>query len=55
MSAKQRFLRDESGAVFAEWVVMTAVVVTVCLVALTAWRGEAMRADTEVSVLVSGV
>jgi len=55
MSAKQRFLRDESGAVFAEWGVMTAVVVTLCLVALTAWRGEALRADSDVPVLVSGV
>lgn len=54
MSAKQRFLRDESGAVFAEWVVMTAVVVTICLVALTAWRGEAVRADSGAIVLTSG-
>ncbi|GLS86476.1 hypothetical protein GCM10010873_14500 [Cypionkella aquatica] len=41
MSAKQRFLQDDSGAVFAEWVVITAVVVTLCMVALTAWRGQA--------------
>ncbi|MEO5615048.1 MAG: hypothetical protein ABIR04_09035 [Cypionkella sp.] len=55
MSAKQRFLRDESGAVFAEWVVITAVVVTVCLVALTAWRGDADLADNRAAGVVSGV
>ncbi|OYU39467.1 MAG: hypothetical protein CFE33_08775 [Pseudorhodobacter sp. PARRP1] len=55
MTAKQRFLRDESGAVFAEWVVMTAVVVTIGLVALTAWRGDAVRADNDAAVLTTGV
>ena len=55
MSVKQRFLRDESGAVFAEWVVMTAVVVTLCLVALTAWRGQAPRAESGAPLLVSKV
>ena len=54
MSAKQRFLRDESGAVFAEWVVITAVVVTLCMVAVTAWRGE-VRADNRAVDAVSGV
>ena len=54
MSAKQRFLRDESGAVFAEWVVITAVVVTVCMVAVTAWRGETVRADNRAVDAVSG-
>lgn len=55
MTAKQRFLRDESGAVFAEWVVMTAVVITIGLVALTAWRGDAVRADNDAAVLTTGV
>ncbi len=55
MSAKQRFLRDESGAVFAEWVVITAVIVTLCLVALTAWRGEADLAHSQATVVVKGV
>ncbi|MES2432536.1 MAG: hypothetical protein V4586_01750 [Pseudomonadota bacterium] len=55
MSAKQRFLRDESGAVFAEWVVITALVVTLCMVALTAWRGDADMADNREVGVVSGV
>lgn len=55
MSAKKRFLRDESGAVFAEWVVITAVVVTLCMVAFTAWRGGADVADNHLLSLISGV
>ena len=55
MSAKQRFLCDESGAVFAEWGVITAVVVTLCMVAITAWRGDADFADNRAMVVMSGV
>lgn len=55
MSAKQRFLRDESGAVFAEWAVITAIVVTLCMVALTAWRGDALRADAQMPGAISKV
>lgn len=53
MSAKQRFLRDESGAVFAEWVVITAVVVMACIVALMALRGDADLADSRAVAVIS--
>ncbi len=55
MSAKQRFLRDESGAVIAEWAVITAVVVTLCMAALTAWRGDADLANNRPVAVMSGV
>jgi Flp pilus assembly pilin Flp len=35
MSATQRFLHDKSGAVSAEWVVMAAVALTICMVIAT--------------------
>lgn len=44
MSAKQRFLRDTSGAVAAEWAVMGAVALTLCLSLVTALGGTAMAA-----------
>ncbi len=54
MSAPQRFLRDKSAAVFAELVVITAVVVTACLVAITDLRGDVDFVESS-AVGVSGV
>lgn len=54
MTLMQRFLRDDSGAVLAEWVLTVAVVVTLCMVALTALRSENSLADNS-TVSASGV
>jgi hypothetical protein len=55
MSAKQRFLRDESRAVFALGAVITAIVVTLGMVAIAAWRGAAELADNRAVVGMSVV
>lgn len=39
MSAKERFLQDKSGAVSAEWVVMAAAALTICMVIATSLSG----------------
>ena len=41
MTLMQRFLRDDSGAVLAEWVLTVAVIVTLCMVGLTVLRSGA--------------
>lgn len=44
MSAKERFLQDKSGAVSAEWVVLAAAALTICMVIATSLSGAAMAA-----------
>jgi Flp pilus assembly pilin Flp len=42
MSAKERFLQDKSGAFTAEWGVMLAAALTICMVIATALSGSAL-------------
>jgi len=53
MTLMQRFLRDDSGAVLAEWVLAVTVVVTQSMVALTALRDETNLADNS-AIAASG-
>jgi len=53
MKLMQRFLRDDSGAVLAEWVLTVAVIVTLCMVGLTVLRSENSLADNS-AVSASG-
>lgn len=46
MSLLQSYLRDETGRVMAEFGLVTVLVLTLCLVALTALRGDVQITDT---------
>lgn len=54
MSLKDRFLKDNSGAVMAEWVLMTAVLVTVCMVSLTALQQHKSVAAQPIATSATG-
>lgn len=45
MSLMQKFLRDDSGAVLAEWVLTVVVIVTLGMVGLTVLRSDNSLAD----------